>query len=88
MRMIKPLWFTNLARHKLAPLVLSHVNETSTDKLRTNLCVNDEASNKFQPVSSCHSLPFQEERSRPSRSASPSVDHLWREHSKSCQDIR
>ena len=45
MRMIKPLWFTNLARHKLAPLVLSHVNETSTDKLRTNLCVNYEACN-------------------------------------------
>ena len=88
MRMIKPLCFTNLARHKLAPLVLSHVNETSTDKLWTNLCVNDQACNKFQPVGSCHSLPFQEERSGPSRPASSSVDYLWREHSKSCQDIR
>ena len=43
MRMIKQFCFTHLAWHKLAPLVLSHVNETSTDKLWTNLGVNHKA---------------------------------------------
>ena len=43
--MIKLFQFTHLARHKLAPLVLSHVNETSTDKLWTNLSVNYKACN-------------------------------------------
>ena len=88
MRMIVQLCFIHLSSHKLAPLVLPHVNETSTDKLWTNLCVNHQACNKLQPVGSCHCLSFQEERAGPSRAASPSVDHLWRENSKSCIDVR
>ena len=76
MRMIKPLWFTNLARHKLAPLVSSHVDQSSTDKLGTDLGVDDQASDKLQTVSSGDCFSLKEEGTRPSRPASSGVDHL------------
>ena len=76
MRMIKQFCFTHLAWHKLAPLVSSHVDQSSTDKLGTDLGVDDQACDKLQTVSSGDCFSLKEKGTGPSRPTSSGVDHL------------